>query len=241
MLRPSLYPALDLFAIAVDAVSLLVLLLLLTVASQAVRGFRQSRQALTESASLIGAIVNALSSRMEASESAVEALRSELDSVKGRGDEIEDQQRNLRSSYLQVLRHLEELLSNDRRLVSELEQFKEKLSSFKDRRQAAQEDLPAGHERIQITGDILARLTDTERQTIDVLAREGAKAAPELGRRLKKSREHTSRLMKKLYLEGYIDRESSHAPYRYRLNEKVLAILKPRGDEAVTAKPSGKA
>ena len=60
-----MYPALDLFAIAVDAVSVVVLLLLVVAASKAGRGFRLSRQALMESASLVGAIVNALSSRME--------------------------------------------------------------------------------------------------------------------------------------------------------------------------------
>lgn len=221
---------------------MVVLLLLVAVASKAVGGFRQSRQALTESASLIGAIVNALASRMELSESMVNGLRSELDSVRGRSDQIEDQQRNLRSSYLQLLHYLEELLSNDRRLVSELEEFKVKLSSFKDRGQTVHEILPAERERMPTTdGDILARLTDTERQTIEVLAREGPKAAPELGRRVKKSREHMSRLMKKLYLEGYIDRESNHAPYRYRLNEKVLARLRSGADKAVTAKASEKA
>jgi DNA-binding Lrp family transcriptional regulator len=117
-----------------------------------------------------------------------------------------------------------------------------KLSSFKDRGQTVHEILPAERERMPTTdGDILARLTDTERQTIEVLAREGPKAAPELGRRVKKSREHMSRLMKKLYLEGYIDRESNHAPYRYRLNEKVLARLRSGADKAVTAKASEKA
>jgi hypothetical protein len=46
--------------------------------------------------------------------------------------------------------------------------------------------------------------------------------------------------MKKLYLEGYVDRESNHAPYRYKLNEKIGSILKP-SSSVVSAEPSEKA
>jgi DNA-binding MarR family transcriptional regulator len=78
-------------------------------------------------------------------------------------------------------------------------------------------------------------LTPTERQTIEILTREGPKAAPDLGRRLKKSREHMARLMKKLYFEGYVDRETNRAPFRYRLNEKVRSNL---AADSISPKPS---
>jgi predicted ArsR family transcriptional regulator len=68
---------------------------------------------------------------------------------------------------------------------------------------------------------VLSSLNPTERQIIEILAREGPKAAPDLGHRLKKSREHIARLMKKLYFEGYVDRESNRSPFKYALNDKV--------------------
>ena len=37
---------------------------------------------------------------------------------------------------------------------------------------------------------------------------------------LKKSREHTSRLLKKLFDDGYVDRNTDSKPYRYFISEK---------------------
>jgi mannose/fructose/N-acetylgalactosamine-specific phosphotransferase system component IID len=66
--------ALDPFAIAADVISILVLIFALVVGWKAVRSFRQSRQAVTESASLLGVIVNSIGSRIESSESIVRNL-----------------------------------------------------------------------------------------------------------------------------------------------------------------------
>src|SRR2546428_9220625 len=49
-------------------------------------------------------------------------------------------------------------------------------------------------------GGILAGLsTQTELQVITMLAEQGSKSAPEIGRTVGRSREHTARLLKKLY------------------------------------------
>ena len=40
---------------------------------------------------------------------------------------------------------------------------------------------------------------------------------------LKKSREHTSRLMKKLFEEGYVQRNTKSKPYTYSITEKGIA------------------
>lgn len=211
------------------------------VGTRAIHAFRQSKQAVTESASLISVIVDALSSRVEQSEFVMNELQSDMENVKQRSAGLEGEQASLRSSHLQLLRHLQEILANDKHLILELGQLKEKFSSFQQKAPAAaaspkREGLGA----VMSTGDILASLTPTERQTLEMLGREGPKAAPELGKRLKKSREHTSRLMKKLYLEGYVDRESNRAPFRYKLNEAVLSALESGGG-AVTATASEKA
>jgi len=225
----------------VDAVSLLLLIFIAIVGTRTIHAFRQSKQAVTESASLINVIVDALSSRVEQSESVMNDLRSDMENVKQRSAGLEGEQASLRSSHLQLLRHLQEILANDKHLILELEQVKGKFSSFQQRAPAA-DPLPKreGLGALIGTGDILASLTPTERQTLEILRREGPKAAPELGKRLKKSREHTSRLMKKLYLEGYVDRESNRAPFRYKLNEAVHSALESGGG-AVTAKASQKA
>jgi DNA-binding MarR family transcriptional regulator len=232
---------LDLIAVAVDLLSVIVLIAAVLIGWKAIRAFKQSRQTVTESASLLSVIVNALASRIESSESIVNSLRPEFESVTKRTAQLEGEQSNLRTSYLQVLRYLQEILSNDKRLVLELEHLKSRLTSI-EQKPLPRSVMPA-QTRSQgpaLDGDILAALTPTERQTVEILGREGPKAAPELGRRMRKSREHMARLMKKLYMEGYVDRESNHAPFRYKLNEKVREVFDSRG-KAITAAASEKA
>lgn len=72
----------------------------------------------------------------------------------------------------------------------------------------------------------LAPLTETELSVLDMLASEGPKTAPEIKDRIKLSREHTARLMKKLYEEGYLDRDTSKTPFKYSVKEEMRKLLK---------------
>jgi Fic family protein len=72
----------------------------------------------------------------------------------------------------------------------------------------------------------LAQLTETELLVLELLATEGEKTAPEIKKRVKLSREHTARLMKKLYEKGYLERSSNKIPFTYRLKEEMQKFLK---------------
>ncbi len=72
----------------------------------------------------------------------------------------------------------------------------------------------------------LAPLTETELSVLELLASEGKKTAPEIRDRIKLTREHTARLMKKLYEKGYLERDSRKMPYTYRIKEEMRRILK---------------
>ena len=196
---------------------------------RALLAFKQSKQAVTESASILAVIVNALTCRIETSESLVADLQEGLDGVNQRSATVEGEQSNLRTSYLHVLDRLEEILSNDKRLILELGRLKASLTVVQQKEKEIEKGERQGNRTpLPIpSGDVLAALTPTERHTLEILALEGPKQAPELGRRMRKSREHMARLMKKLYLEGYVDRESNHAPFRYKLNERIEGFLEP--------------
>lgn len=73
---------------------------------------------------------------------------------------------------------------------------------------------------------VLAPLTETELNVLEILANEGGKTAPEIKDRIKLTREHTARLMKKLYAEGYLERDTQKIPYAYRVKEEMRRILK---------------
>lgn len=72
----------------------------------------------------------------------------------------------------------------------------------------------------------LAPLTDTELSVLEMLASEGPKTAPEIKDRVKLSREHTARLMKKLYEGGYLERDTGKIPFKYSVKKEMGEILK---------------
>ena len=75
-------------------------------------------------------------------------------------------------------------------------------------------------------GTLPSITTPTELQVLTLLANEGPKSAPEIGQVVGRSREHTARLMKKLYEEGYIRRDQTRIPFRYSLVERVKQTFK---------------
>ena len=72
----------------------------------------------------------------------------------------------------------------------------------------------------------MAQLTDTEVGVLELLVSEGAKTAPEIKERVKLSREHTARLMKKLYEEGYLERETGKIPFKYSVKKEMENLLR---------------
>jgi Sugar-specific transcriptional regulator TrmB len=70
-------------------------------------------------------------------------------------------------------------------------------------------------------GSLQSITTPTELQVLNLLAAEGPKSAPEIGVAVGRSREHTARLMKRLYEEGYVRRDQTRTPFRYSIVEKI--------------------
>jgi predicted transcriptional regulator len=71
----------------------------------------------------------------------------------------------------------------------------------------------------------MAALTDTEIAVLEFLSKEGAKTAPEIKEKVQLSREHTARLMKKLYEEGYLEREAGKIPFRYTIKKEMERLM----------------
>ena len=79
----------------------------------------------------------------------------------------------------------------------------------------------------------MAALTDTEVTVLEMLSAEGSKTAPEIKDRVQLSREHTARLMKKLYEKGYLERETGKIPFRYSVKKEMEKFLKKPESEQV--------
>jgi len=72
----------------------------------------------------------------------------------------------------------------------------------------------------------MASLTETEVAVLEFLSEQGPKTAPEIKEKVKLSREHTARLMKKLYEEGYLERETGKLPFRYSVKKEMEKLLR---------------
>jgi len=81
-------------------------------------------------------------------------------------------------------------------------------------------------------GSLNSITTPTELQVLTLLADAGPKSAPEIGKSVGRSREHTARLMKKLFDEGYVRRDQTRIPFRYSTVERVRqSFTKPEGKD----------
>lgn len=72
----------------------------------------------------------------------------------------------------------------------------------------------------------LAQLTETEVSVLEMLVSEGPLTAPEIKEHIELSREHTARLMKRLYEEGYLEREAGKIPFKYTVKKEMEKFLK---------------
>ncbi|MEM4297120.1 MAG: winged helix-turn-helix domain-containing protein [Nitrososphaerota archaeon] len=68
----------------------------------------------------------------------------------------------------------------------------------------------------QISRKVVEPSDPTHKQIVELL-REGPKTSREIEKHIGKSREHTARLLKKLYDEGIVERDVSKRPFKYRL------------------------
>ena len=107
------------------------------------------------------------------------------------------------------------------------EKLKVKIAGFEEQIQKVSITPEITESVIPIKRDkALAALTDTEIAVLEMLSSEGPKTAPEIKDRIKLSREHTARLMKKLYEEGYLEREVGKIPFRYSIKKEMEKMLK---------------
>lgn len=165
----------------------------------------------------------------------VEANSSRSERALGKGEDVEKQMQSLVEKVNTSLVNIEgtsanvtELGNKLREVVSSHDNLVSKVSSLEEQTR----QLPASAEAnveavIPIRRDrALAPLTPTELAALETLATEGPKTAPEIKWRIKLSREHTARLMKKLYEEGYLERDPSKIPFKYTVKKEMERLLK---------------
>jgi len=79
--------------------------------------------------------------------------------------------------------------------------------------------------------NILQQITGTELNVLKMIVDLGEGTVPEIKDVISKTREHTARLLKKLYEKGYIDRNTSSMPYRYSIRKEIRELILEQNEE----------
>jgi uncharacterized membrane protein len=152
----------------------------------------------------------------------LERFREELKKSANYPEKIGQSQSKLMAEIQVVEEELKKVVKTQKTIEQKLEKV-EKMPT-RPRRARSKLDLKTA---ITIRRDkALAPLTEYQIKILKILAAEGEKTAPEMRPKIGISREHTSRLMRRLYDEGYVERDMRKMPYIYRIKEEAREILK---------------
>ena len=163
-----------------------------------------------------------LSSEREKIVEKMETHDRRLADLAGKIEAISKVEPKLSTQIEKVDKKVNDLIASQERVVqrvAEVEKSRHKAPAPEAKIEAA---IPIKKEKA------LAPLTETELAVLEILSKEGEKTAPEIRERIRLTREHTARLMKKLYEDGYLERTTMKMPYSYSLKEEMLKILKKR-------------
>lgn len=199
------------------------------------RRIKRASKAYDEARNAVSDVVFSIDKQLQAHESQLEKTNLKIDTLASRNEKLsrhlEEQQNRFANSFVDLTQKLEHLpdvetlrqdLADVKATLGDLAKVQEELKQQAVAPPEAQIEtaIPIKRERA------LAPLTETELHVLEIIAASGEKTAPEVRAMIKLTREHTARLLKKLYEEGYLERRSEKAPYAYRVKEEMLRILK---------------
>ncbi|MGQ9529954.1 MAG: MarR family transcriptional regulator [Candidatus Bathycorpusculaceae bacterium] len=188
-----------------------------------VMSFNRDLRQQAEETELVAYKVEAVSSKSERALNRAEEIYKKVQSLDGKLSEILEQREKLSTKISEMDEKLGAISTSHERLVSKVSEIEEKARQFSMVPEAKIEAaIPIKREKA------LAPLTETELSVLEMLASEGPKTAPEIKDRIKLSREHTARLMKKLYEGGYLERDTSKIPFKYNVKKEMENLLKKR-------------
>jgi len=154
---------------------------------------------------------------------AIEDLRSEIGSVRTQLTDLSKTDEGLLGSYDALRTRMDTLASQGAEIMERVGRLESAGLGSAFAKGPEESAVPIGKEKA------IASLTVTELSIVELLAAEGEKTAPQIRERIGLTREHTARLMKKLFASGYVERATGEVPYRYRLKKEMVDILEEQG------------
>ena len=132
----------------------------------------------------------------------------------------------------ETMETVKETSGERQRIAEKIEDTEKALAEMKEEMQKLSRRPVAVPARVDVDapiplkqGAVLDRLTPTELDVLTLIEEMGEGSVPQIRERIQKTREHTARLLKKLYDRGFIDRNTSGMPYRYHIRKEIRELI----------------
>lgn len=213
-------------------------LLLFTSIATAILYYRRIKRAhemYDEAKEVVGDVVVSFNRELQRQEDRLDAVAYKVELSLSRCEDVLNKMKGYDKQLSDLAARVEDVSGIEKRVPAQIEDMKKKVEEVIAKQKQFMEktaEAPAAPEaKIKAAIPIkrekaLAPLTETELNVLEILASEGKKTAPEIREKIKLTREHTARLMKKLYERGYLEREAGKMPYSYSIKEEMRRILK---------------
>lgn len=196
---------------------------------------RKTREKYEEAKDIVKDIVISFNNQLQRLEERVGLVGHKLEflSVKTKDvTGITDQLKKYETRLSDITVKVDTIVGLEEQLLPQIEKINERIDKVVEAQEKMEQRISKPQE-VKIEGVIpikreraLAQLTATELRVLEILANEEQKTAPEIRSEIGLTREHTARLMKKLYQKGYVERDEAKTPYAYRIKEEMRKILK---------------
>jgi len=187
------------------------------VVSGIVLTFKRSLEKQNETINGVAYDVEGLQSTVEKRENQNRVLQVKIDNLTKSLTSVFMINKKVVSNIISMDKKIDELKAADQELGRKVEALEEGYKKTLQKPETGEPPVPR---------PTSTRITSTEEQIIQILVFEGAKTAPDIEKRIGKTREHTSRLMKKLWREGYVERDTYAIPFIYRPTKELEKRIK---------------
>lgn len=222
---------LDVFSI----VTILLLLVMIVFAAMYYRRIKKAREMYEEAKGAVGDVVISFNRQLQRQENRLGAIAYETEVLSSKSEDAAKKLKVHAKQVSSLATKVESFSGIEKKVSAQIEEMSKKVDDVIAKQKSLVKkvaEVPKVPEaKIKAAIPIkreraLAPLTETELSVLEILASEGKKTAPEIKNRITLTREHTARLMKKLYEKGYLERETGKMPYAYSIKEEMRKILR---------------
>jgi len=192
---------------------------------------RKITKEYVEAKSIVSDIVVSFNKQTQSQEEQVDKVSYKMEALSKRSEDMTAKLENVETQITNISKFTE-VSETEKKLNVDIEDLKKRIDDVaKAQEEITKQTLEIPEANIEAAIPIkrehaLAPLTETELRVLEIIAEAGEKTAPEIKDLIKLTREHTARLVKKLYEEGYLERNTAKTPYAYRVKEEMLKFLK---------------